>query len=328
MKSYSRVGIYPIKDVLPDDAKACSIAMPEDEYVLERYKNFKRIDIVVDHSDHLFSSSPMEQTTEAWAERMREEWRILEESLPETIFVRAYESRMDLLRAAIIGAKGTPYQDGLFFFDVYFPPAYPVQPPLVRYHSGGLAINPHLFECGEVRLNLFRSYNYKSWTLWPSSDTNMLSFLVSIQEQVLNAHPLFHQPGFVDSSPSVVAEYFSLLYNEAIQLKSFETMTHIIKNPPKNFEVFVLGYFRDRAVDILRATNAYREGLQVPDGVDNRESFKIRDDVDSSMICLFVAFVQIRATGVLNFTPIGPFVGFGSFLERSIESASTSPSQC
>ncbi|XP_022026849.1 probable ubiquitin-conjugating enzyme E2 25 [Helianthus annuus] len=256
---------------------------------------------------------------------MREEWRILEESLPETIFVRAYESRMDLLRAAIIGAKGTPYQDGLFFFDVYFPPAYPVQPPLVRYHSGGLAINPHLFECGEVRLNLFRSYNYKSWTLWPSSDTNMLDFLVSIQEQVLNAHPLFHQPGFVDSSPSVVAEYFPLLYNEAIQLKSFETMTYVIKNPPKNFEVFVLGYFRDRAVDILRATNAYREGLQVPDGVDNRESFKIRDDVDSSMIRLFVALMCIKATGAFNFTAIGPFVGFGSFLERSIESASTSP---
>ncbi|XP_035843920.1 uncharacterized protein LOC110927682 [Helianthus annuus] len=63
MKSYSRVGIYPKKDVLPDDAKACSVAMLADEYVLERYKNFKRFDIVVDHSDHLFSSSPMEQAS-------------------------------------------------------------------------------------------------------------------------------------------------------------------------------------------------------------------------------------------------------------------------
>ncbi|KAF5816357.1 hypothetical protein HanXRQr2_Chr03g0133471 [Helianthus annuus] len=31
----------------------------------------------------------------------------------------------------------------------------------------------------------------------------------------------------------------------------------------------------------------------------------------------------IRATGASNFTPIGPFGGFGSFLERSIGSAST-----
>ncbi|KAF5802340.1 hypothetical protein HanXRQr2_Chr06g0258431 [Helianthus annuus] len=84
-------------------------------------------------------------------------------------------------------------------------------------------------------------------------------------------------------------------------------MAYIIKNPPKNFKAFVVGHFCDRAVDILRATNAYREGLQVPGDVDNRESFKIWDDVDSSMIHPFVAFMCIRATGASNFTPIGPF---------------------
>lgn len=48
----------------------------------------------------------------------------------ETIFVRVYESRMDLLRAVIIGAEGTPYHDGLFFFDVFFPSNYPNVPPV------------------------------------------------------------------------------------------------------------------------------------------------------------------------------------------------------
>jgi ubiquitin-conjugating enzyme E2 O len=37
---------------------------------------------------------------------------------------------MDLLRVVIIGPAGTPYHDGLFFFDVYFPPAYPHVPPV------------------------------------------------------------------------------------------------------------------------------------------------------------------------------------------------------
>lgn len=46
------------------------------------------------------------------------------------IFVRAYESRMDLLRAVIIGAQGTPYHDGLFFFDIFFPDTYPSVPPV------------------------------------------------------------------------------------------------------------------------------------------------------------------------------------------------------
>jgi ubiquitin-conjugating enzyme E2 O len=37
---------------------------------------------------------------------------------------------MDLLRATIIGAYGTPYQDGLFFFDFHLPREYPDVPPV------------------------------------------------------------------------------------------------------------------------------------------------------------------------------------------------------
>lgn len=48
----------------------------------------------------------------------------------DTIFVRVYESRMDLLRAVIVGAEGTPYHDGLFFFDIFFPAGYPSVPPV------------------------------------------------------------------------------------------------------------------------------------------------------------------------------------------------------
>lgn len=44
--------------------------------------------------------------------------------------MRVYEDRMDLLRAVIVGAYGTPYQDGLFFFDFHLPPEYPQVPPV------------------------------------------------------------------------------------------------------------------------------------------------------------------------------------------------------
>lgn len=37
---------------------------------------------------------------------------------------------MDLLRAALVGAPGTPYHDGLFFFDIMLPPQYPHEPPV------------------------------------------------------------------------------------------------------------------------------------------------------------------------------------------------------
>jgi len=53
--------------------------------------------------------------------------------LTEEIYVRVYEDRMDLVRAVIIGPFGTPYQDGLFFFDFHLPPDYPDVPPVRPY---------------------------------------------------------------------------------------------------------------------------------------------------------------------------------------------------
>ncbi|XP_076947444.1 putative ubiquitin-conjugating enzyme E2 38 [Bidens hawaiensis] len=171
----------------------------------------------------------MFQPLKYWDACIQKEFKILEENLPETIFVRAYESRKDLLRAVIIGPKGTSYHDGLFFFDMYFPPTFPLYPPVMRYHSSGFGMNPHLFESGEDR--------------------------------VLSADPLLLQPGMLESGPSVVAEYFSILYNEDILIKSLKSMVYIMNKPPKNFEAFVLGHFRDRVVDILMACKAYIAGL-------------------------------------------------------------------
>ena len=40
------------------------------------------------------------------------EWSILKKGLPDGIWVKAYEDRMDLMRALIVGAPGTPYHYG------------------------------------------------------------------------------------------------------------------------------------------------------------------------------------------------------------------------
>lgn len=44
---------------------------------------------------------------------------------------------MDLLRAVIVGAKQTPYHDGLFVFDFYMPPDYPTVPPVSAAQNNG-----------------------------------------------------------------------------------------------------------------------------------------------------------------------------------------------
>ncbi|ONK79270.1 uncharacterized protein A4U43_C01F4670 [Asparagus officinalis] len=111
------------------------IVIEEDEIDL-KFKAFKQFDTVQGNHDHYYANPEnvkgiriTKKTSKDWAKRIQHEWKVLEKDLPETIFVRVYEDRMDILRAVIIGPAGTPYHDGLFFFDVYFPPNYPNSPP-------------------------------------------------------------------------------------------------------------------------------------------------------------------------------------------------------
>ncbi|KAK9992084.1 hypothetical protein SO802_027069 [Lithocarpus litseifolius] len=130
-------------------------------------KEFKQFDIVSDYSDHYFASLNLSffgkkkdcftNANSVVLKKIMQEWKILKNSLPETIYVRAYEERMDLLRAVIVGAAGTPYHDGLFFFDFAFPPGYPNSPPKAYYHSHGYHLNPNLYSDGKVCLSLLNT---------------------------------------------------------------------------------------------------------------------------------------------------------------------------
>ncbi|CAL0326557.1 unnamed protein product [Lupinus luteus] len=233
--------------------------------ILRKFQSFKQFDTVEDTSDHHFirQNSSMKQHPKNWAKKIQEEWKILEKDLPDTIFVRVYESRMDLLRAVIIGAEGTPYHDGLFFFDVFFPSAYPKVPPQVHYHSGGLRLNPNLYHCGKVCLSLLNTWSGSKDEKWVPGVSTILQVLVSIQGLILNMKPYFNEPGYERTSGTKQGESSSLKYNEDTFILSLRTMVYMMRKPPKNFQDFVLGHFYNRAHDILVACKAYMEGAQV-----------------------------------------------------------------
>ncbi|XP_071715782.1 putative ubiquitin-conjugating enzyme E2 38 isoform X2 [Rutidosis leptorrhynchoides] len=283
------------------------MARPDNDDVLITYECFNKFDTVVDYSDHFYSkeNSAMKQPPKKWAKRIQKEWRILENDLPDTIFVRVYESRMDILRAAIIGAEGTPYHDGLFFFDVYFPSDYPNSPPLVKYCSGGLHINPNLYDDGYVCLSLLSTWDGSQQSWIPGTST-MLQVLVSIQGLVLNTRPYFNEPGFAHSIGTAHGERRSLEYNEDTLISSLKTMVYTMNKPPKNFEELVVGHFRNRVGDILMACKAYMEGVQVGcfvrggvqhvDEGDNRScSTFFKNDISSYIKTLISAFKKIGA---------------------------------
>ncbi|KAF3614926.1 putative ubiquitin-conjugating enzyme E2 39 [Capsicum annuum] len=96
---------------------------------------------------------------------------------------------MDLLRAVIVGAFGTPYHDGLFFFYIFFPSDYPNQPLNVRYLSRGYHMNPNLYTDGYVYLSLVNTWIGTWVERWNSKTSTILQLLISIQGLVLNAQP-------------------------------------------------------------------------------------------------------------------------------------------
>ncbi|RYR17124.1 hypothetical protein Ahy_B03g061912 isoform B [Arachis hypogaea] len=282
-------------------------AEAKDDIVMQKYRQFKQFDIVDSFPDHFFDKQGTSgaQRSKNWAKRIQEEWKILEENLPgitflsnplcpasikimfcymlryayafhkhifaETVFVKVSESRMELLRAAIIGPQGTPYHDGLFFFDCYFPDNYPASPPKVYYHSGGVRINPNLYKCGTVCLSLLGTWqgrnNDENWI--PGKST-MLQVLVSIQALILNEKPFYNEPGYSESyGGSRDGHRRSKEYSDNAFILSLKTMMYTMRKPPKHFEDLVAGHFRTRARDILTACKLYSEGAPVGSVVYN-----------------------------------------------------------
>ena len=53
----------------------------------------------------------------------------------DTILVRAYEDRTDLLRSLIIGPENTPYEDAPFVIDWQLDSNFPHTPPIAHFSS-------------------------------------------------------------------------------------------------------------------------------------------------------------------------------------------------
>ncbi|KAI3865323.1 hypothetical protein MKX03_037301 [Papaver bracteatum] len=190
-------------------------------------REFKHFDIITTENDindhHYFSSSSSLSST--GNVKIMKEWRILERNLPDSIYVRAYEGRIDLLRAVIVGPTGTPYHDGLFFFDIKFPSDYPNSPPKVYYRSFGHRLNPNLYQNGFVCLSLLNTWSGNENEKWKPTESTILQVLVSIQGLVLNAKPYFNEPAYANmpqNSKPWKANYLS--YNRNVFILSCKTM--------------------------------------------------------------------------------------------------------
>ncbi|XP_035492466.2 (E3-independent) E2 ubiquitin-conjugating enzyme UBE2O isoform X1 [Scophthalmus maximus] len=174
---------------------------------------------------------------------VRKEMALLATSLPDGIMVKVFEDRMDLFSALIKGPTRTPYEDGMFLFDIQLPNIYPAVPPLFRYLSQCSGrLNPNLYDNGKVCVSLLGTWIGKGTERW-TSKSSLLQVLISIQGLILVNEPYYNEAGF-DSDRGLQEGYEnSRCYNEMALIKMVQSMTQLLQNPVEVFKQEIQEHF-------------------------------------------------------------------------------------
>ncbi|KAG6832272.1 hypothetical protein H0H92_003505 [Tricholoma furcatifolium] len=184
--------------------------------------------------DHAFVSSPPAQMSRLFLGRLTKEYRVLSSSLPETILVRTYEDRSDLLRSLIIGPENTPYEDAPMMIDWMLDSNFPQSPPIAHFHSwtnGNGRVNPNLYEEGKVCLSILGTWSGDKDEVWSAARSSLLQAFVSIQGLVLVKEPWFCEPAYDKLRGTEEGIVNSRLYNEKAYVLSRAFVRRALQGP-------------------------------------------------------------------------------------------------
>jgi len=225
-RTMSQVQALDLPDSKPESSETASsnavqVINPhgEEESVYKsELARLRRVDFIDDLGRHSFLTQPKYNGD---SRRLYRELMSYQQALPvefsTSIFVRVMDSRIDLLRALIIGPDGTPYANGCFFFDIYLPPSYPHVPPKVKFlttGAGRVRFNPNLYTDGKVCLSLLGTWAGPGWV--PNQST-LLQVLLSIQSLIFVNDPFYNEPGFERMRGTKQGETASEQYNSTIR---------------------------------------------------------------------------------------------------------------
>ncbi|KAM6498437.1 hypothetical protein JOM56_006385 [Amanita muscaria] len=180
--------------------------------------SWKRFDVLSSAPiDHAFYSTTPAIPPKSFLSRLNREYRVLASSLPDSILVRAYEDRTDLLRSLIIGPENTPYEDAPFVIDWMLDSNFPHSPPVAHFLSwtnGNGRVNPNLYEEGKVCLSILGTWAGDRNEMWSATRSSLLQALVSIQGLVLVKEPWFCEPAYEKLRGTEEGIVNSRLYSE------------------------------------------------------------------------------------------------------------------
>lgn len=192
-------------------------------------------------------------------------------SLPEGIYVRYGTSRMDCMKVLIAGPLETPYENGLFEFDLFCPADYPKAPPQVFFRGASdcaVPWNPYLHDDGEVCLSILGTWFGPCWE--PGTST-IYQVLVSIQAMIFCAKPWYNDHGNDRIGEDIGhGEWLSQVQNRRYQAMTLRfAILKWLRLPDIEHAVWanvVKGHYRANATRVLQTFN---EWLEEEDAVMN-----------------------------------------------------------
>ncbi|KQS39321.1 uncharacterized protein Dere_GG17289, isoform C [Drosophila erecta] len=204
--------------------------------------------------------------------RLAQEAVTLSTSLPlsfsSSVFVRCDTDRLDIMKVLITGPADTPYANGCFEFDVFFPPDYPNQPMLINLETTGrhsVRFNPNLYNDGKVCLSVLNTWHGRPEEKWNAQTSSFLQVLVSIQSLILVPEPYFNEPGFersrgTPSGTNSSREYNSNIYQACVRWAMLEQ----IRSPSQCFKDVIHKHFWLKREEICAQIEGWIEELGKP----------------------------------------------------------------
>ncbi|XP_049878015.1 baculoviral IAP repeat-containing protein 6 isoform X2 [Pectinophora gossypiella] len=201
-----------------------------------------------------------ERAHPARMKRLAQEAATLATSLPlsysSSVFVRTDTDRLDVMKVLITGPSDTPYANGCFVLDVYFPAEYPAVPMLINLETTGrhsVRFNPNLYNDGKVCLSVLNTWHGRPEEKWNAHTSSFLQVLVSIQSLILVPEPYFNEPGYERSRGTRVGSSASLEYNSNIYQAAVRwAMLDHLRNPEPCFKEVIQTHFWIKRNEIMQ----------------------------------------------------------------------------
>ena len=190
-------------------------------------------------SDHAYIHEQSSSLSGARLRRINKEHGILRSSLPAGVYVRTFESRLDLLRVLILGPLDTPYEYAPFVIDLWMDPSFPHEPPRAFFHSwtdGSGPVNPNLYEDGKICLSLLGTWPGDGHNDTWSEKSTILQIIVSLLGLVLVKDPYYNEAGYESRVGTVEARIPAALYAERTFFRSRAFIHHALSRGVQGFD--------------------------------------------------------------------------------------------